>query len=206
MKRLLIAGAGGHGAVAAEAAELQGDWDVIELLDDRYGNDEIDIDWTVVGRVSDAPMVKGGGHHAIVAIGENHTRLGVAQFLVSSGYHLVDVIHPNATISPRARSGGGNLFLAGSVVNVNAILGHSCIVNTGATVDHDCTLGDGVHVSPGAHLAASVTVGDASWIGTGVAVRDNIQIGRNCIIGAGAAVVKSIADDTSSVGVPAKPI
>jgi acetyltransferase-like isoleucine patch superfamily enzyme len=80
------------------------------------------------------------------------------------------------------------------------------IVNTAASVDHDCIVGDGVHISPGAHIAGGVHIGNESWIGIGANVREAIRIGAGVMVGAGAAVVSHVKDDSTVMGVPARPV
>lgn len=204
MNHLLIVGAGGHAAVVAEAAELSGQWQCVSLLDDRYpGLDSLD-QWPVLGNIDSAGSFRDRCSHAIVAIGDNQARLKLLDSMAALGYALANVVHPRATLSPRASLHGGCVLLAGSVVNARTSIGRGCIVNTGATVDHDCVLAHGVHVAPGANIAATVSLGAASWIGVGASIRENICVGENAIVGAGAAVVGNVNSHATVIGVPAR--
>src|SRR5690606_5139306 len=100
----------------------------------------------------------------------------------------------------------GNVVFAGAVINPGVETGHAVIINTSATIDHDCWLGAGVHISPGAHVAGGVQIGDEAWVGIGSSVKELVSIGARSKVGAGAAVVASIADETTVVGVPARPL
>lgn len=203
MKRLAIVGASGHGKVVAEAALLSG-WDEVAFFDDAWPGKSALGRWAVLGTTADLLRRSDEFEGAIVAIGDNVTRLGRLDDLSRGGIPAATVVHPAAVVSPSVTVGAGTVICAGAVVSSDTRLGRGCIVNTCASVDHDCELGDGVHVSPGAHLGGGVRVGEASWIGIGAAVRHGIAIGARVTVGAGSVVVDDVTADVTVFGVPAK--
>jgi sugar O-acyltransferase (sialic acid O-acetyltransferase NeuD family) len=202
--RLALLGAGGHGKVVADAAQLAG-WTDIEFFDDTWPSKEKHGPWPVVGDAATLLSRSKQFDGAVVTIGDCIARLRMHCALQDAGAHLTSIVHPAATVSRYARIGAGSVLMAGAIVNIEAVLGQACIVNTGATIDHECVLGDGVHVAPGAHISGNVTIGAGSWIGVGASVRQGIQIGSNVMVGAGAVVVKPVADGMTVVGSPAEP-
>jgi sugar O-acyltransferase (sialic acid O-acetyltransferase NeuD family) len=202
---LAILGASGHGKVVAEVALLVG-WSRILFYDDAWPKREWLGEWHIAGTTADLLRRRGGNEAAIVAIGDNRTRLARYRQLLAGGANVVTLVHPTAAVSPRAVIGAGTVICAGAVIGPDALVGAACIINTAATVDHDCVLGDGVHVSPGAHLGGTVRIGDTSWIGIGSVVRQGAVISANVVVGAGAAVVTDIAPGLTVVGVPARPL
>lgn len=206
MKKLLIIGAGGHGRVVADTAQVIGAWEAVCFLDDKYAGEQGVSLWPIVG-ASGVWSEYGKDEFAIfVALGDNKKRLLLFQEIRNAGYSQPSLIHPAATVSPRSLIGEGCILSAGVVVNVGASVADAVIINTGATIDHDCQIGKAVHISPGANLAGGVCVGEASWVGIGACVKQNISIGKHVIIGAGAAVVADIIAGQTVVGVPASPI
>ena len=205
MRRLAILGASGHGKVVADAALLAG-WQAVAFFDDAWPALSAIGPWTVAGGTDVLLRDSAQLHGAVVAIGDNATRLHKQKELAAGGLVLVSVVHPAAVVSSRAEVGDGCVILAGAVLNPFARLGRGCILNTGASVDHDCELADGVHVSPGGHLGGRVRVGEGSWIGIGASVKENVAIGARVVVGAGAAVIHDVADGLTGVGVPAKPL
>ena len=113
--------------------------------------------------------------------------------------------HPSAVVDT-GHICQGDQFMAGSVVQVGAVIGANVLVNTGATIDHDCVIGDHCHIAPGAVLSGRVTVGTRTHIGTGARVIQGVNIGSDCVIGAGAVVVRDVLDGMTVVGCPAEPI
>lgn len=205
MKGLLIAGAGGHGKVVAEAAQAAG-WTRIAFVDDRHAQLTEILGWPVLGGIDDAPRFHSEYPDTVVAIGHAETRLRLMDRLAAQGFDLPVVIHPSAWVSPSAELGDGSVVFAMAAVNACTVIGRGGIVNTGATVDHDCRIGEGVHVCPGAHVAGDVMLDDAVWVGIGASVVNGLHVGRNAIIGAGAAVVSDVGEGMTVAGVPAKVI
>lgn len=203
--KLAVLGMGGHGRVVAEAA-VQAGWREIAFFDDARHNDR----WTIFGRhagtSTDLLENPADFDGVIIAIGNNSTRARLGSRLAAGGTPLATIIHPAASVSPSSRIGSGTVILAGATVVTGAEIGMGCIVNTGASVDHDCQIGDWVHISPGARVAGDVTVGDMAWIGIGSAIREGTRVGSAAIVGAGAAVVDDVADGTTVVGNPARPM
>lgn len=203
MRRLAILGASGHGKVVADAAIAAG-WGEIRFFDDAWPTLKQIGPWFVVGATEELLQDSENVNGAIVAIGDNETRLAKMR-QIGAGVPWVSIVHPAAVVSPYALIGVGSVVFAGAIVNAFAQLGMGCIVNTGATIDHDCNLGDGVHVSPGANLGGGVVVGVATWIGIGASVRHCVSLGDRVVVGAGAAVVGDIVSGENVVGVPARP-
>lgn len=204
MKRLSILGAGGHGKVVADTAEVCGKWDEIIFYDDARPQKKECGPWRIAGSVQSFLKTSPADGDVVVAIGNNAVRANTASIVRDAGFALTSIIHPAAVVSKYANIGAGTVIFAGAIVNVEANIGLACIINTGATVDHECRLGQAVHISPGAHLSGTVNIGDTSWIGIGACVRQGIAIGSNVTVGAGAVVVSPLPDNVTAVGNPAK--
>jgi len=210
VKGLWIVGAGGHGAVVADAARAAGHWHEIAFFDDRWPvqtqarglailGDVAALRERLLGAAADSAEV-------VVAVGDNARRLELSQALVAAGARLATVIHPFSAMSPSATLGAGTVVLAGTALNAGARVGVACIVNTRASIDHDCVLGDGVHICPGVSLAGNVTVSDLAWLGIGSSVIQGITIGHAATVGAGAAVVRDVKPMRTVAGCPAREI
>ena len=210
MPKLLILGAGTHARVVLDCLRAAGRGaDVLGMV-------EVDGDRKRWGKSLDGCRVLGGlnrlasfaqgAGQAALGYGENVRRGELMALARKHRLALPALVHPDASVSPRARLGPGSQVLAGAVVVTGASLGAGVIVNTAATVDHDCRLAACVHVAPGAHLAGNVVVGRLAWVGIGASVREGSHIGTEALIGAGAAVVNDVRPGARVVGVPARPI
>ncbi|WP_322551816.1 acetyltransferase [Priestia megaterium] len=202
MAKLLILGAGGHGKVVSEIAQLMKKWEEIAFLDDREDISEV-LGMPIVGRLTDLPALRSEYEYAFVAIGSNTARLKWTEKISHHGFKIPTLMHPSSTVSTKSSIEEGTVIMAGVVINPDARIGRSCIINTASTIDHDCTLQDGVHTSPGAHLGGTVQVGERTWICIGATIINNINIGCDSVIAAGAVVTKDVPSNVIVAGVPA---
>ena len=100
-------------------------------------------------------------------------------------------IHPACTIGRRVFF--DHAF--GVVIGETAIVGDDVLIYQGVTLG-GVSLERGVKRHP--------TIGNKTVIGTGAKILGDIKIGENCRIGSNSVVVKSIPDDSTAVGIPAR--
>lgn len=201
MRRLAIAGAGGHALVCADIARLCGYGEVLFFDDDPLAGK--DFPFPVEGPVSGILSL---GCEAFVAIGSNAARSAVQSALEGAGVRVATLVHPSAYVAPSADLGPGCAVMAGAVVNPYARLGRGCVVNTCASVDHGCSVGDFCHVAVGARLAGDVTLGEKCMVGAGAVVIQGLRVAGGAVVGAGAAVVRDVEAPGTYAGVPARPL
>lgn len=81
------------------------------------------------------------------------------------------------------------------------IAAHTIIVpgNHNATVDGEPLYQSGTSLK-------GIDIGDHVWLGAGSRILDGVSIGRNAIVGAGSVVTKSVPDNATVGGVPARMI
>jgi sugar O-acyltransferase (sialic acid O-acetyltransferase NeuD family) len=177
MGNLLIVGAGGHGRVVVDTAELQGIWEEIVFLDDRSDVDMV-LNHRIIGKLQEYGKFVDKYENAMVCIGDNEGRLDLIQKLLKVGYKVPVIIHPKASVSKHSNIGAGSVILAGAVINTSASIGKGCIININSCVDHDAILGDGVHVCSGAVVRSVCNIGRLSYIGAGSCVKSGKSLGE----------------------------
>ena len=205
METLVIIGAGGHGRVVADGAQLLGTYGKIVFLDDRYKKAEESGGWLIIGLIDDFPKYLESSDF-IVAIGNNAFRAKVNKKLEDANANIVSIIHPSAVVSPNTSIGKGVVICANAAINVGTQIGDGCIINTGATIDHDCKIDSYVHVSPGVNIAGGVNINKLSWLGIGSTVIESLTVAENTQVGAGAVVTQSTQINSLYLGVPARRI
>lgn len=146
----------------------------------------------------------------VVTIGNNKTcknsvaRKNISEFLESSGFKPVTVIHPSAIIDYNVRIGKSCQILAGAVLISHSKVEDYCIINTGASLDHECILETGVELGPNATLCGQIQVGKNSWIAANATILPKLNIGSNSVIGSGSVITKNVPDGVIMVGNPAR--
>ena len=185
---LYIYGGGGHGRVVADLARMAG-YRNICFLDDTGS------------RKFDERLPKGD---IIVAVGDNAVRERLCRRVTVAGFHLINLVHPSAVISPSVTLGIGVVVMPLAVINADARVGDGAIINTAVVVEHDCMIGAYAHVCPRVALAGNVAVGERVQIGIGSCVIQGLSIGAGSIVGAGSVVVKNTAANVVTFGSPAQ--
>lgn len=207
MTRVLIAGAGGHAQVIADAvlsrAQAGDDWQLAGFLDDDQSlHGRAILGAAVVGTIQ---QVSEFDHDAVVVgIGHNATRARVFHELKQSGERVISVIHSRAVVANDVVLGEGCVVFANAVINTGSVIGPNVIVNTCATIDHHARIGAHVHIAPGAHLGGAVTVEEGAFLGIGSSVVPTRTIGAWSVVGAGAAVIRDVPSHVTVAGVPAR--
>lgn len=202
----LIIGAGGHGKVVLDILLAGRKFNPIAFLDaDPSLRDSSVAGLPVLGSINLLPrLLSKKLRTAIIAIGDNRTRLSCADAVRHHGVELINAIHPDSYIAPSAKLGTNIVVAAGACIATEAVIGDSCIINTNAVVEHECVLAEGVHLCPGALLAGRVNVEPSAFIGLGAKIIQCLTVGASSTIGAGAVVICDIPAGLTAVGVPAR--
>ena len=148
MNSLLIIGAGSFSPEVEELAGLLGYTD-IAFLDD---NPSTAYCSPVIGTMADIAALRSQYDTAIVALGNNYTRMKYHQILKDCGYTIPILIHPTAYVSPTAEIAPGCIIRAKTVVSRDVKLGEATILNVGALLDHHVEIGYGCHILMGAAI------------------------------------------------------
>lgn len=205
MKNLLIIGSGGHAKSVIDAAEANGNYFIIGLVDDfepvgtkKHGYDVlggIDGIKSVVSRSHDKPLLH-------IAVGNNKDRNDIFNRLNLDSSLFATIIHPTAYVSKHAAIGYGVFLGAYGFVNAGTTINNFCIVNTRSSLDHDCTMMPFSALAPSVTCAGYVKIGKGSQISTGATLANKVTIGNRCIIGGGSFVKNDVLSDTFGYGVP----
>ncbi len=206
-KRLIIAGAGGFGREIAALAETMPDqeWDVYGFFDsnpDALNGFEIDL--PIITDLKNFDRRESDVF--ICAIGSPTTRRKVVEEMITQGCEFVRFVHPRAYVGPRCQIGIGAVIYPHVTLVCDIRIGSHAVVNIGSTVNHDAKIGDFAVLSPQCAVPGGVILGEGCLMGTNAIILPRVRIGKNCVLGAGSVSVKDVPDNTTVVGIPARPI
>ncbi len=139
---LLIIGAGQHGRVVKEIAELTGKYEKISFLDDNVAE--------CLAKLNDHTKYVTKYEEAFVAFGGSEFRMEWIERVEIAGYRLATIIHPSASVIPSAIIEPGVIIEGNAVVNTASVIKKGCILSIGALVDHDSIVNEGCHIETGA--------------------------------------------------------
>lgn len=202
MKEVVIFGTGGHSKVIHDILIKQNRYKPVAFVSkNRNLKKFLGLD-----HIEEGDINKYGFKAGIIAIGDNHTRKLVCDFIQSktNNFEFVSAIHPSAQIGSFVEIGSGAAIMANVVVNSGTKIGAHAILNTSCSIDHDCSIEDFVSIAPGAVLGGNVSVGFSSAISLGAKVIHGKKIGVHTVVGAGALVLSDIDNNKVAYGNPCR--
>ena len=213
---MVILGTGGNALDVldlVQALNTQGTgWDVIGVLDDAADRSARPFGLPVLGRLEDAARLSApGGPLAearfVNAIGSERNHAQRAEILARTGLapeQFTTLVHPGASVSPRAALGHGCCVGFGACVGGQARIAEQVWIGPGCVVGHDCVLDYAAVMAPRSTISGFVRLGYCCYLGSAAAVRQNISVGSQALVGIGAVVIRDVAPRTVVVGNPAR--
>jgi sugar O-acyltransferase (sialic acid O-acetyltransferase NeuD family) len=143
-----------------------------------------------------------------IGIGTPEIRKKVVQQLIELPHlEFPNLIHPNFVGDlERISMGKGNIICAGNIFTTDITLGSHNYFNLDCTLGHDAIVGDYCVINPSVNISGGVTMGNNILIGTGAQILQYLNIEDYATVGAGAVVSKPVQEETTVVGIPAKPL
>lgn len=211
MKKTVIFGAGGFGRevkmLLDQVNAVQKKFDFAGYYDDNLEIATKINNHEVLGNLEDLSNIE-VEVNVIIAIGNPLIKYKVLSDLdVNIKLSFPELIHPSVYIgSESVKIGRGVIVCAGCIITCNIEIEDFVILNLSCTVGHDTVIRSFSSLMPSVNLSGEVTINQGVYIGTGAKIINQVEIGRNTIVGAGAVVSKSLPENCTAVGIPAKPI
>ena len=212
MKRVIILGGHGDGVVIASSLDdLRASGEGVVpygFLNDHEPQGTFIGDLPVLGQIDEAYKFLDEKDiffiAALLKAKESYDRAKRVKGLMIPLERFLTLIHPQATVSTRAKIGVGTFV--GPHVNImpNAVIGNHCSFRASANVGHDCVIGDFCYMGPNSTLSGRARLGNGVHIGPNASVLDKVELGNYCLIGMGSVVLKSVPDFSIAFGNPAK--
>lgn len=210
MKKIAVYGAGGFGR------EVKMLIDQINAASKTYEFVGYFDDGTEKGTMVNGYPVLGGWEELNLyseplciayAIGSPATKKKIIDKISNPNVSTPSLIHPNVLIgADDVTIGEGSIICAGCIITINIRIGKFVILNLACTVGHDTVIEDYASFMPGVNISGEVNIREGVYVGTGAKIINQLDIGRFTIVGAGAVVSKTLPDECTAVGIPAKAI
>jgi sugar O-acyltransferase (sialic acid O-acetyltransferase NeuD family) len=210
MENIVIVGVGGFGReikvlidqinVVEKKYKLLGYYDDAENLESSYNGLEY------LGKIDLLNLVN---HKTYVAIGlgDPKVKRKIISRLTNSYLSFPTLIHPTSVIGcDNVFIGKGTIICAGCIITCNVNIGDFVTLNLCCTVGHDTIIEDYASFMPSVNVSGEVLICENVYVGTGAKIINQLEIGKNTIVGAGAVVSKTLPENCTAVGIPAKPI
>ncbi|WP_329805055.1 acetyltransferase [Flavobacterium facile] len=210
MKKIAIIGAGGFGRevkmLIDQINAISPKYEFIGYYDDGKEKGTLVNGFPVLGNVSDLNAVAEVLFVAL-ALGNPVYKKSVVALVENQNISFETLIHPSVLIGHDEVSiGKGTVICAGSILTCNISIKDYVTLNLACTIGHDTVLENFVSLMPAVNVSGEVVLEEAVYVGTGAKIINQVLIGKNTTIGAGAVVSKSIPENCTAVGIPAKPI
>ena len=210
MKKIAIIGAGGFGrevkVLIDQINAVSPRFDFIGYYDDGKEKGTLINSFPVLGKVSDLNAVSEELSVAL-ALGNPVYKKNVIALIQNQNITFETLIHPSVLIGNDANSiRKGTLICAGNIITCNISIKDYVTLNLACTIGHDTVLENFVSLMPAVNVSGEVVLEEAVYVGTGAKIINQVSVGKNTTIGAGAVVSKSLPENCTAVGIPAKPI
>ena len=210
MKKIAIIGAGGFGRevkmLIDQINSVGNKYQFIGYYDDGKEKGTLINGFPVLGKIADLNNVSEEIAVAL-ALGNPVYKKDVVALINNSKITYETLIHPSVLIGNDAVSiGKGTVICSGNIITCNIMIKDYVTINLACTIGHDTVLESYVSLMPAVNVSGEVVVEEAVYVGTGAKIINQVSVGKNTTIGAGAVVSKSLPENCTAVGIPAKPI
>ncbi|MCI8584239.1 MAG: acetyltransferase [Dorea sp.] len=201
MEKLVLIGAGGYAKSVLDSIDFY-NYEMIGFVD-GFSTEKEHLGYPILAKSLDE-LPNSDKYVYFIAIGDNQKRKIWFDRLIEKNYHIINVVDKSAIISPEAEIGIGCFVGKMSIINSKALVGNDCVINTKSVIEHGCHVGNHVNLSTNAVINGDVIVDDGSFIGSCSVTIGQLRIGSWSTVGAGAVVIRSVGDNVTVAGVPAK--
>lgn len=185
MKELYLVGGGGHCLACIDVIENCGEYRIMGIFDleTKIGQDI--LEYKIIDSDKNIKKYVNENTYFLISIGQiKSPELRVKKYeeLRALNANMATVISKRAFVSPHATVGAGSIVMHDAVVNVAAIVGENCILNTKSLIEHNAIVEDHCHISTGCILNGEAIVRTRSFIGSNTTLRERAIVEANSVI------------------------
>lgn len=204
-RKIVLIGGGGHCLSVIDVLNQNLNYDDIVITDNRVNYKFELCSHRIVGDDSTLPgLFEKGYKEAFLTVGSiksTEIRHRTFERAKKIGYDFPVICDMTASVSQKAKIGGGVFIGKKAIVNIAAKIGDHSIINTGAIVEHECNIGRFAHIAVGAVICGGCNIGDDVFVGANATIINGVSIGNNSIVGAGSVVLSDVPENVTVCGI-----
>jgi sugar O-acyltransferase (sialic acid O-acetyltransferase NeuD family) len=211
MKPIAIYGAGSFGRevlmLIHQINEKKPQWNPIGFYDDNRTKGDLIHSIPVLGNTDDLNKVD-SELFIVLGLGNCAVKIDAFNRIKNPNLKFATLIHPIVQLAAyqNCEVGEGSIICGGNIITVDIKIGRHVLLNIGSTFGHDTVIEDFVSVMPGSNISGNVHIKEGVYIGSGSSVLNGVVLNKGAVLGAGAVAISDVAENTTVVGVPAKPV
>jgi sugar O-acyltransferase (sialic acid O-acetyltransferase NeuD family) len=210
MVKIAIVGAGGFGRevkmLIDQINAVNKQYDIIGFYDDAKPKNQVINGLPVLGTIEDINTIS-EETAVVLGLGNPIYKSKAISIISNPNIFYPTLIHPSVIIgNDEVNIEKGTVICAGTIITCNIKIKSFVTINLACTIGHDSILNDFVSLMPSVNISGECAIQEGVYIGTGAKIINQLEIGKNTVIGAGAVVSKSLPENCTAVGIPAKPI
>ena len=206
MKHLIIIGAGGMGkeifSLATECNGYLSEYDIKGFLDFPHPDWDSKKFAPILG-IEDDYVIQEDDVFTC-SIGDISLKKKIIGKIISKGGHFINIIHPTEIIRRGAVIGNGCILEHGVMLGSDSIVGDFCLLQGYTAIGHDARVGNFCRFDYHVMLVGGVIVHDEVCIHTSSIISHNVEVGSRSTVAALSFVIKSVDEDCTVFGNPAK--
>jgi len=144
------------------------------------------------------------GTGVLFALGSGKSRHDAAIRATQAGLFAESFVHSSVIVGERVSIGEGGLILPGTILTCDIRIGRFVVANCSCNIGHDVEIGDYATLMGNNSLNGNVHIGNFATIGSRATIYPGRRIGIRSTVGIGSVVIRSVHDDVTVFGIPAK--
>jgi sugar O-acyltransferase (sialic acid O-acetyltransferase NeuD family) len=140
----------------------------------------------------------------LVALGAGIARKSAAERAARAGLQPKTFVHSSVIMGERVEIGEGSLIMPGTILTCDVRVGQFVLVNCSCNVGHDVEIESYSTLLGNNALNGNVRVGELATIGSRATILPGKRVGHRSTVGIGSVVIRSVRDDTTVFGSPAR--
>lgn len=141
-----------------------------------------------------------------LSMGDNKIRARLFDKITALDGIPVNIIHPSASVSSRAKLGQGVIIGANSTIHPDVCIGNNTMIGENVVITHSTKIGASCLIASGNIIGSYIEFGDFIFSGLGaIYISDKVpQVGSEAVIGAGSVITKAVQPGQTIAGNPGR--